>query len=221
MRTANAALTGCTTVMNQLGDEYLAQHQYAVDYHCTSGNPSVKYEPAANAYPYHSSKDGGGGGGEYFASATDPYYYDAAFPPGYYGGYGGPYDAYSDNWSSSPQEYASSGGVDGSQSYWTPADVCGPLQPTSLTLQPPPPPLLVPETVGFCDVDDFRSVEHGLLQFQPAGCGTADQTTCTTNTTTTDQFSSKCTSTYKFFRSQSVSTYLPSLNMYNFIYYAT
>ncbi|XP_060880820.1 muscle-specific homeobox protein tinman-like [Metopolophium dirhodum] len=205
MHTTNAALAGCTVTMDQFtADEYLLQpqHQYAAaaatasataDYHCGS-NPSECEPAAAAAYPHHhhhhahhSTKDGG----EYFA---EPYYYDTA-PAGYCGGYVGPYDAYSDhNWSSSPQEYNSSSGaggvVDVSQPYWTPADVGGPLHLTPLTLQPPPPPqpsLLVPELVGFCDVDDFRSAEHGLLQFQP-GRGPTDQTTCMTTDTTADQF---------------------------------
>lgn len=204
MHTTNAALAGCTVTMDQFAaDEYLQpQHQYAAaaaatDYHCGS-NPS-ECEPAAGAaYPHHhhhhvhhSAKDGG----EYFA---EPYYYDTAAAAGYCGGYGGPYDAYSDhNWSSSSQEYNASSGaggvVDVSQPYWTSADVGGPLQLTPLTLQPPPPPqptLLVPELVGFCDADDFRSAEQGLLQFQP-GRGATEQITCITTATAADQFFSK------------------------------
>ncbi|XP_022174007.1 muscle-specific homeobox protein tinman-like [Myzus persicae] len=207
MHTTNAALlTGCTATMDQFAaDGYLQpQHQYAAaaatasvaaDYHCGS-NPSECEPAAAAAYPHHhhhvhhSAKDGG----EYFA---EPYYYDTAAATGYCGGYGGPYDAYSDhNWSSPPQEYSSSSGaggvVDVSQPYWTPPDVGGPLQLTPLTLQPPPPPpppptLLVPELIGFSDVDDFRSAEHGLLQFQP-GRGATDQTACINTATTADQF---------------------------------
>ncbi|KAL4148713.1 hypothetical protein QTP88_002882 [Uroleucon formosanum] len=201
MHTTNTALAGCTVTMDQFAaDQYLQpQHQYAAaaaaaDYHCSS-NPS-ECEPAAGAaYPHHrhhhvhhSAKDGG----EYF---TEPYYYDTAAAAGYCGGYGGPYDAYSDhNWSSSSQEYNASSGaggvVDVSQPYWTPADVGGPLQLAPLTLQPPPPPqptLLVPELVGFCDTDDFRSPEQGLLQFQP-GRGATEQTTCITTATAADQF---------------------------------
>jgi len=216
MHTTNAALTGCIATMDQFAaDGYLQpQHQYAAtaatasaaaDYHCGS-NPSECEPAAAAAYPHHhhqvhhSAKDGG----EYF---EEPYYYDTASAAGgYCGGYGGPYDAYSDhNWSSSPHEYSSSSGaggtVDVSQSYWTPAEVGGPLHLTPLTLQPPPPPatLLVPELVGFCDGDDFRSTEHGLLQFQ-SGRGVIDQTTGITTATATDQFFSKyiCGSTYTY-----------------------
>lgn len=198
MHTTNAALTGCTTAaMDQFADEYLPQHRYAAaaacataasDYHCGS-NPS-ECEPAAAAYPQHHHhahlhKDGG----EYFA---EPYYYDTAI--GYCGGYGGPYDAYGggddNNWSSSsPQEYSSSAGVvvDGSQWNWTPSEVAGPPQLTPLTLHPPPAPvpLQAPEPVGFCDVvDDFRSAEHGLMQFQP-GRDSADQTTCSSTAAAT------------------------------------
>ncbi|XP_025190222.1 muscle-specific homeobox protein tinman-like [Melanaphis sacchari] len=200
MHTANAALTGCTTTaMDQFADEYLPQHPYAAaaatasDYHCGS-NPS-ECEPAAAAYPHHHHvhhKDGG----EYFA---EPYYYDAtaaAAATGYCGGYGGPHDAYgNNNWSSSPQEYPSSGAdvvVDGAQWYWTQSDVSGPPQLTSLTLHPPPPPppslSLAPELAGFCDVDDYRSTGHNLLQFQ-SGRDTTDQTACSTAVATTaDQF---------------------------------
>ncbi|XP_060842029.1 muscle-specific homeobox protein tinman-like [Rhopalosiphum padi] len=200
MHTTNAALiAGCTATMDQFADEYLQQHRYAAtaactaaDYHCGS-NPS-ECDPAAAAYPQHHHvhhKDGG----EYFAEPS--YYHDTAAATGYCGGYGGPYDAYSDNnWSSSPQEYSSSGAggvVDGSQWYWTPSDVGGLPQLTPLTLHPPPPPppvQLAPELqVGFCDGDGFRSAEHGLLQFQP-GRGATDQTTCSTAATaaSADQF---------------------------------
>ncbi|CAH1714084.1 unnamed protein product [Aphis gossypii] len=199
MHTTNAALTGCTA-MDQFADEYLPQHRYAAaaacttatsDYHCGS-NPS-ECEPAAAAYPHHHHphKDGG----EYFA---EPYYYDTAIAAaGYCGGYGGPYDAYggggdNNNWSSSsPLEYSSSSGavVDGPQwNNWTPPDAAGPPELTPLTLHPPPPapvPLQAPEPVGFCDVvDDFRSAEHGLLQFQP-GRVSADQTTCSSGAAAT------------------------------------
>jgi len=210
MRTANGALlTGCAMDQFALA-EYPPQHQYATaaaaaavvaDYNMHCGSNPSECEPAAAAYPltahhqaHHSAKDGG----EYFASA-EPYYYDSAAAGYCGGGYGGPYgDAYGDNWSSSPQEYSSSGGamaVDGSHPYWTtPQDVGGPLQMTSLTLHPPPPPaLMVPELTGFCDDDDFRSAGHGLMQFQPGRGAAADQTTCSTAAAAADQFFSKCT----------------------------